>query len=53
MTVKAVEGLDIFFRNYLDCKSAALKEQLFTNFYLHRKVSMFLRNDSDCKDVDL
>ncbi len=27
--------------------------QLFTNFYLHRKFSIFLRNDSDCKDVDL
>ncbi len=27
--------------------------QLFTNFYLHRKVSIFLRSDSDCKDVDL
>jgi hypothetical protein len=27
--------------------------QLFTNFYLHRKVSIFLRNNSDCKDVDL
>ncbi len=26
---------------------------IFTNFYLHRKVSIFLRNDSDCKDVDL
>jgi hypothetical protein len=26
---------------------------IFTNFYLHRKVSMFLKNDSDCKDVDL
>jgi hypothetical protein len=26
---------------------------IFTNFYLHRKVSLFLRNDSDCKDVDL
>ncbi len=24
-----------------------------TNFYLHRKVSIFLRNDSDCNDVDL
>jgi hypothetical protein len=23
---------------------------LFTNFYLHRKVSIFLRNDHDCKD---
>jgi hypothetical protein len=22
-------------------------------FYLHRKVSIFLRNNSDCKDVDL
>ena len=27
--------------------------QLFTNFYLHRKVAIFLRKDSDCKDVDL
>ncbi len=26
---------------------------IFTNFYLHRKVPIFLRNDSDCKDVDL
>ena len=26
---------------------------IFTNFYLHRKVSIFLRDDSDCKDVDL
>jgi hypothetical protein len=26
---------------------------IFTNFYLHRKVLIFLRNDSDCKDVDL
>ncbi len=24
-----------------------------TNFYLHSKVLIFLRNDSDCKDVDL
>ncbi len=27
--------------------------RLFTNFYLHRKVSIFLRNHSDFKDVDL
>ncbi len=27
--------------------------QLFTNFYLDRKVSIFLRNNSDYKDVDL
>jgi hypothetical protein len=26
---------------------------IFTNFYLHRQVSIFLRKDSDCKDVDL
>ncbi len=26
---------------------------MFTNFYLHRKVLIFLRKDSDCKDVDL
>ncbi len=27
--------------------------RLFTNFYLYRKVSIFWRKDSDCKDVDL
>ncbi len=27
--------------------------QLFTNFHLHRKLSIFLRNDRDCKAVDL
>jgi hypothetical protein len=26
--------------------------QLFTNFYLQRKLSIFLRNDRDCKVVD-
>ena len=26
--------------------------RLFTNFYLHRRVSIFLRNDCDCKAVD-
>jgi hypothetical protein len=26
--------------------------QLFTNFYLQRKFSIFLRNDRDCKVVD-
>ncbi len=26
---------------------------LFTSFYLHRKVLIFLRNIGDCKDVDL
>jgi hypothetical protein len=26
--------------------------QLFTNFYLQRKFSIFLRNDRDCKPVD-
>ncbi len=26
--------------------------QLFTNFYLHRKLLIFLRNDHDCKAVD-
>jgi hypothetical protein len=24
---------------------------LFTHFYLHRRVSIFLRNDRDCKAV--
>ncbi len=33
--------------------SAWVEGRLFTNFYLHRKVSIFLRNNSDCKDVDL
>jgi hypothetical protein len=27
--------------------------QLFTNFYLHRKLSIFLRNNPGCKAVDL
>jgi hypothetical protein len=26
---------------------------IFTNFYMHRKVSILLRNNSDCKDVDV
>jgi hypothetical protein len=26
--------------------------RLFTKFYLHRKFSIFLRNDCDCKAVD-
>ncbi len=26
---------------------------MFTNFYLHRKALIFLRNNSDCKNVDL
>jgi hypothetical protein len=26
--------------------------RLFTNFYLHRKFLIFLRNDHDCKVVD-
>ncbi len=35
--------------------SAILQEvpQLFTNFYLHRKLSIFLRNNCDCEAVDL
>jgi hypothetical protein len=43
----------MFLRNYHDCKAVALTTIIFTNFYLHRKVSIFLRNDRDCKDVDL
>ncbi len=34
-------------------KTTADVLQLFTNFYLHRKVSIYSRNNSDCKDVDL
>jgi hypothetical protein len=26
--------------------------QLFTNFYLQRKILIFLRNDRDCKAVE-
>ncbi len=51
---KAVEGLDIFEKLsvlYGCCVEGIL--QLFTSFYLHRKVSIFLRNNSDCKDVDV
>ncbi len=51
---KAVEGLDIFEKllwSWGCCFEGILR--LFTNFYLHRKVSIFLRNNSDYKDVDL
>ncbi len=51
---QAVEGLNIFEK--LLCFGGCCVEgllQLFTNFYLHRKVSICLRNDSDFKDVDL
>ncbi len=51
---KAVEGLDIFEK--LSCFEGCCVERilrLFTNFHFHRKVLIFLRNDSDCKDVDL
>jgi hypothetical protein len=27
--------------------------RLFTDFYFHRKVLIYSRNDRDCKDVDL
>jgi hypothetical protein len=27
--------------------------QIFTNFYLHRRLWKFLRNDHDCEAVDL
>ncbi len=27
--------------------------RFFTNFYIHRKLLIFLRNDNDCKDVGL
>ncbi len=44
-------------RDYRDCKAVALMEEgilrLFTNFYFHRKVLIFLRSDPDCKNVDL
>jgi hypothetical protein len=51
---EAVGALDIFEKLswlYGCCVEGIL--QLFTNFYLHRKVSIFLRNDSDCNDVNL
>ncbi len=51
---KAVEGLNTFEKLswlYGCCVEGILR--LFTNFYLHRNVSIFLRNNSDCKDVDL
>jgi hypothetical protein len=44
-------------RNYRDCKAVALKEDYdyspICTCTEYRKVSIFLRNDSDCKDVDL
>ncbi len=51
---KAVEGLDIFEKlSWLYGCCVEGIQQLFTNFYLHRKILIFLRNNSDCKDVDL
>jgi hypothetical protein len=51
---KTVKGLDIFEKLlWLQGCSVEGILRLFTNFYLHRKVLIFLRNDSDCKDVDL
>ena len=32
------------------CNEGILR--LFTNFYLHRRVAIFLRNDQACKAVD-
>jgi hypothetical protein len=43
-------------RNYRDYKAVALKEYYdysLISTYLHRKVWILLRKDSDCKDVDL
>ncbi len=51
---KAVEALNIFEK--LSCLWGCCFEgilHLFTNFYLHRKDLIFLRNNSECKDVDL
>ncbi len=54
MTVR-LQKLPLFFRNYHDCKAVALKE-----YYDYSPISTytersqyFLRNNSDCKDVDL
>ncbi len=42
-------------RDYRDCKAVALKEYYnYSPISTYRnKVSIFLRNDNDCKDVDL
>ncbi len=34
------------------CVEAIAIVQFFTNFYLHKKFSIFLRNDHDCKAVE-
>ncbi len=54
MTVRLYK-VSIFLRNYRDCKAVALKEN-----YDYSPISTctewsryFLRNDSDCKDVNL
>jgi hypothetical protein len=45
----------MFFRNYCDCKAVALKEYYDYSpiSTWHRKILVYLRNGSDCKDVDL
>ncbi len=41
-------------RNYRDCKADALKEYYnYSPIYLAQRGFNILRNDSDCKDVDL
>ena len=44
----------MFMRTNVNFLSACIEGilQLFTNFYLQRKFSIFLRNDRDCKVVD-
>ncbi len=45
----------IFLRNYPDCKAVALKEYYDYSpiFTCTERSQYFLRNDSDCKGVDL
>ena len=46
----------LFLRKYHDSNAVCCLKRilrLFTNFYLHRKLLIFLINDRDCKVVDL
>ena len=55
MSVRAKRGKRVFYRKIVIFLSACVEGilQLFTNFYLHRKVSIYSRKDNDCKDVGL
>ncbi len=55
IATERLEKVSMFLRKYRNSEAVALKE-LYNNSPIptwHRKISIILRNDRDCKDVDL